>query len=51
MADTAAFLVDQLLPTAAYRQWVLTFPWAFRFRIAVDRPRPMKCPMRRRPLG
>ena len=38
MADTAAYLVDQLLPEAGYRQWVLTFPWALRFRLAVDRP-------------
>jgi len=37
MADTAAFLVDQLLPEADYRQWVLTLPWALRFRLAVDR--------------
>ncbi len=37
MADTAAFLVDQLLPEAPYRQWVLTFPWVLRFRLAVDR--------------
>jgi len=38
MADIAAYLVDQLLPEAAYRQWVLTFPWTLRFRLAVDRP-------------
>ena len=25
-------------PEAPYRQWVLTFPWALRFRLAVDRP-------------
>jgi hypothetical protein len=37
MADTAAYLVDQLLPEAGYRQWVLTFPWTLRFRLAVDR--------------
>jgi len=37
MADTAAYLVDHLLPEAGYRQWVLTFPWALRFRLAVDR--------------
>jgi hypothetical protein len=38
MADIAAYLVDQLLPEAPYRQWVLTFPWTLRFRLAVDRP-------------
>ncbi|MBC8423324.1 transposase, partial [bacterium] len=37
MADTAAYLVDQLLPEAGYRQWVLTFPWTLRFRLAIDR--------------
>jgi hypothetical protein len=26
MADQAACLVDDLLPEAPYRQWVLTFP-------------------------
>ncbi len=35
-AETAATLVDELLPEAEYRQWVLTFPWALRFRLAVD---------------
>jgi hypothetical protein len=37
MADIAASLVDELLPEAPYRQWVLTFPWLLRFRLAVDR--------------
>ena len=37
-ADTAAWLVDNLLPEAGYRQWVLTFPWTLRFRLAADRP-------------
>ena len=37
MADIAAALVDDRLPEAPYRQWVLTFPWALRFRLAVDR--------------
>jgi len=36
-ADTAAWLVDHLLPEAGYRQWVLTFPWTMRFRLAADR--------------
>jgi len=36
-ADTAAWLVDRLLPEAGYRQWVLTFPWTMRFRLAADR--------------
>ncbi|MBM3287987.1 MAG: hypothetical protein FJY88_11655, partial [Candidatus Eisenbacteria bacterium] len=35
--DTAAWLVDHLLPEAGYRQWVLTFPWSLRFRLAMDR--------------
>ncbi len=37
MAETAAYLVDTLLPEAPYRQWVLSFPWPLRFRLAVDR--------------
>jgi hypothetical protein len=37
MADQAASLVDDLLPEAPYRQWVLTFPWPLRFRLSVDR--------------
>ena len=36
-ADTAAWLVDRLLPEAGYRQWVLTFPFTMRFRLAADR--------------
>ena len=35
--SAAAYLVDQLLPEVAYRQWVLTFPWTLRFRMALDR--------------
>jgi hypothetical protein len=35
--DTAAWLVDHLLPEADYRQWVLTFPWTMRFRLSADR--------------
>ncbi|MBU1244976.1 transposase, partial [Myxococcota bacterium] len=36
-ADTAAHLVDRVLPEATYRQWVLTFPWEARLFIAIDR--------------
>jgi len=35
-ADTAAHLVDRVLPVAPYRQWVLTFPFEVRFLLAVD---------------
>jgi hypothetical protein len=35
-SDTAAHLVDRVLPKAAYRQWVLTFPWNIRFLLATD---------------
>jgi len=35
-ADTAAHLVDRVLPQAPYRQWVLTFPWELRFHLAMD---------------
>ena len=37
MADTAAHLVDRVLPEAPYRQWVLTFPWSLRLAIAMDK--------------
>ncbi|HEX2689477.1 MAG TPA: transposase [Kofleriaceae bacterium] len=36
MADTAAHLVDHVLPRAPYRQWVFTVPKALRFRLARD---------------
>ena len=36
-ADTAAHLVDRVLPEAPYRQWVLTCPWKVRFLLAMDR--------------
>jgi hypothetical protein len=35
-ADTAAYLVDRVLPEAPYRQYVLTFPWGLRFPLAFD---------------
>ncbi len=35
-AETAADLVDRVLPQAPYRQWVLTFPWDLRFLLAVE---------------
>ena len=34
MADTAAHLVDSILPRVAVRQWVLTLPFALRYRLA-----------------
>ena len=36
MADTAAHLVDRVLPCAPYRQWVLTVPKMLRLRLARD---------------
>ena len=36
MSDEAAYLVDLVLPEAAYRQWTLTFPFAVRFLMAKD---------------
>jgi len=35
-SDTAAWLVDEVLPEVPYRQWVLTFPWETRFLLAFD---------------
>jgi Putative transposase/Transposase zinc-binding domain len=37
MADTAAHLVDRVLPAVPVRQWVLTLPYPLRFRCAYDR--------------
>ncbi len=36
MADTAAHLVDRVLPEVPVRQWVLTLPFALRYRLAYD---------------
>jgi hypothetical protein len=36
MADTAAHLVDRVLPVAPYRQWVLSLPRSLRLRLARD---------------
>jgi hypothetical protein len=36
-ASIAAHLVDNVLPDAPYRQFVLTFPWPLRLRLAMDR--------------
>ncbi len=36
MADTAAHLVDRVLPAAPVRQWVLTLPYSLRYRCAYD---------------
>ena len=36
MADTAAHLVDHVLPAVPVRQWVLTLPFPLRSRVAFD---------------
>lgn len=36
MADTAAHLVDRVLPRAPYRQWVFTVPRPLRLVLARD---------------
>lgn len=36
MADTAAHLVDHVFPDALVRQWVLSVPFALRYRLAYD---------------
>jgi len=38
MADTAAHLVDRVLPEVPVRQWVLSLPFALRCRLAYDAP-------------
>ena len=37
MAETAAHLVDRVLPDVATRQWVLSMPFPLRYRLAYDR--------------
>jgi hypothetical protein len=36
MADTAAHLVDRVLPEVPVRQWVLSLPFALRYRLAYE---------------
>jgi hypothetical protein len=36
MADTAAHLVERVLPEVPVRQWVLTLPYPLRYRCAWD---------------
>ena len=36
MADSAAHLVDRVIPAVPVRQWVLSLPYALRFRVAFD---------------
>jgi hypothetical protein len=38
MADTAAHLVDRVFPEVPVRQWVLSLPFALRYRLAYDAP-------------
>ena len=36
MSDTATHLVDRVFPRAPVRQWVLSLPYALRYRLAYD---------------
>jgi len=36
MADTAAHLVDRVLPEVPVHQWVLSLPFTLRYRLAYD---------------
>src|SRR5712691_543410 len=36
MAETAAHLVDRVFPVVPVRQWVLSLPFALRYRMAYD---------------
>src|SRR5438046_664132 len=36
MSDTAAHLVDRVFPIVPVRQWVLSLPFALRYRMAYD---------------
>jgi len=37
MAESAAHLVDNVLPDVPIRQWVISFPWPIRYLLARDR--------------
>ena len=34
MSDTAAYLVDHVIPYVPTRQWVLSLPFKLRYRVA-----------------
>jgi hypothetical protein len=36
MTESAALLVDEVLPSQSPRQWVLSLPFALRFLLATD---------------
>jgi hypothetical protein len=36
MVDTAAHLVERVIPRVPVRQWVLSLPYALRYRLAYD---------------
>lgn len=36
MADTAAHMVDEVLPDVPIRQWVISFPYRIRYVLAYD---------------
>ena len=36
MAESAAHLVDHVLPEVPLRQWVISFPWRLRYLLALD---------------
>jgi hypothetical protein len=36
MADTAAHLVDRVIPSVPVRQWILSLPFKLRYRMAYD---------------
>lgn len=38
MSDTAAHLVDRVLPEVPVRQWVLSLPFTLRYSLAYDAP-------------
>jgi len=44
MAETAALLVDEVLPRQPIRQWVLSLPFALRYLLATRRKVSPVCP-------
>ena len=46
MADTAAHLVDRVFPEVPVRQWVLSLPYALRYRLVYDAARTRRLRLR-----
>ena len=43
MAESAALLVDEVLPEQPMRQWALSFPYTLRLLFASKQPEQLSC--------